>query len=73
MKKVADGYYQAKETEYVGGSKYAEDVVLYMTIDVIDGEYLDTAIDMEGKFAVAGSRRKEFADKLSALIDEFRI
>ncbi len=68
MKKIADGYYQFNEIEHP-----SDGVTMIMTIDKIDGEELDTAVSLDGGFAVAGSKRKEFAKKLGALIDEFRI
>lgn len=68
MEKIADNYYLKKESHPV-----SEGVVLDMTIDFIDGEDLDTVIDIKGSFCIAGNTRAEFIKILGGLIDEYRI
>ena len=41
--------------------------------DIIDGEVLDTDIEITEKFAVAGSQLEEFAEELKKLINKYRI
>ena len=68
MEKIAEGYYRFNELVYP-----CSGVSINMCVDKIDGECLDTNVDMEGNFAVAGSKRVEFAKKLGELIEEYRI
>lgn len=68
VRKIADGYIQFDETRYP-----AEGVRMDLTVSRIDGEDLDTGVRLEGEFAISGSRRDEFSQKLEALIDEYRI
>lgn len=51
----------------------SNDVRVEQTIDVIDGEYLDTHVKLSGTFAISGSQREEFLKKLGSLIDDHRI
>ena len=46
---------------------------LIMDVECIDGEKLDTQIMFTGSFAVSGSTRKVFAEKVQALVDEYLI
>jgi len=68
IEKVAEGFYKFDEMEYP-----SENVSVNMRVDRIDGEYLDTEVDIKGRFSVAGSRRVEFIKKLGELVEEFRI
>jgi hypothetical protein len=68
MKKIADGYFRFGEIRYP-----SEGVSLDMTVDRIDDEDLDTSVKLHGEFTVCGIQRKEFSEKLGALIDEYRI
>lgn len=56
------------ETHMLGDELSAE-----MQVENIDGEHLDTTVRIDGEFWVAGCQRKEFAEKLKALITEYRI
>ena len=67
-RKISDGYYKFDEERY-----FSEGCRAVMTIDLIDGEELDTEIEITGEFAVCGANRSEFLDKLGQLIDEYRI
>ena len=62
------GIKTVKEQHYIG-----DELTCEMKIDHIDGEKLDTQIEIDGTFWVCGSKRIEFIDKLAALIDEYRI
>jgi len=62
------GIKRVKESKYIG-----DELSVEMDIDHIDGEYLDTKINIDGDFWVEGNRRKEFSEKLEKLIDEYRI
>jgi len=68
MEKIAEGFYKQSVTEMP-----SDGVTVEMIIDIIDGEYLDTAINMNGEFTVAGVCRVEFLKKLGSLIEEYRI
>ena len=72
MEKIADGFYRAGETHFVGGGDYIS-AKASMTIDVIDGDYLDTQVELSGSFCVAGSQRLEFVKALDELISKYRI
>ncbi|OPY16250.1 MAG: hypothetical protein A4E69_00270 [Syntrophus sp. PtaB.Bin138] len=61
-------YFTTQRTEHV-----SDGVSLSMTIDVIDGEELDTTIDVKGKFVIAGCKQKAFTSELSDLINRYRI
>jgi len=68
MKKLAEGYYQFEEMRDL-----TENVRLEMKVDLIDGQELDAEVKMVGTFWISGKFRKEFANKLGALIDQYRI
>lgn len=68
MEKIADNYYRVKQMVCP-----SQDVKLDMTVELIDGEYLDTHVDLTGSFWVGGNKRAEFAKKLGNLIDGYRI
>lgn len=51
----------------------SEGVTMNYTVEVIDGEKLDTAVSLNGRFAITGECRREFEEKLGSLIDEYRI
>lgn len=51
----------------------SNDVEVEQTIEVIDGEHLDTHVKLSGAFAISGSQREEFLKKLGLLIDDYRI
>jgi hypothetical protein len=63
---------KTSETKTIS-SGAAGPVDLEMVIDRIDGEYLDTKVSLSGEWWIAGASRHEFAQKLGALIDEYRI
>lgn len=48
-------------------------VSIQLTVDVIDYEELDTFVELVGSFWVAGNKRKEFCEKLSELVNSYRI
>ncbi len=51
----------------------ASGVKVKQEIDVIDGEELDTKIEIEASFSVCGASREEFLKKLGCLVDEYSI
>lgn len=51
----------------------SEGVTLAMEIEKIDGDALDTSVELSGAFVICGQSRKEFCEKLGKLIDEYRI
>lgn len=51
----------------------ADEVEMTMDVEYFDGEGCDTEIEIDGAFCVSGSTRKEFAKKMAALVDEYRI
>jgi len=38
-----------------------------------DDELIETMVSMDGGFTISASQRREFIEKLGALIDEYRI
>lgn len=50
-----------------------DEVELTMHVEVIDGEKLDTECFIDGSWVVSGEQRKEFAEKLEALVQEYCI
>jgi len=48
-------------------------VIAHLRSDVIDGETLDTRVTITGNWWIAGGHIEEFTDKLSHLIDMYRI
>lgn len=66
--KIAEGYYRFNEILCP-----TEGVVFELRIDRIDGEDLDTSVTLSGGFAICGSKRNEFSEKIGKLIDEYRI
>ena len=68
MKKIAENYYRVDESVSMPNFDAA------LTVDVIDGEELDTDVSINlPLFCVAGGSRKEFLNKLDSLISEYRI
>lgn len=57
------------ETKYIG------DAPATLTIDIIDGQILDTKVEINNLTLcwVAGNQRQEFIDKLNEIINEYRI
>ncbi len=51
----------------------SEGVEMTLRTEVIDGEHLDTDIEITGQFVVSGKSKDEFVAKLGALIDEYRV
>ena len=68
MEKIAENFYRTTVSEMP-----SDGVMVEMIIDIIDGEYLDTAINLNGKFTVAGECRVEFLNNLGSLIYEYII
>ena len=68
MEKIAEGYYRFTEQVFP-----SEDVSMALQVNRIDGEDLDTQVRLVGNFTISGQSRREFAQKLGALIDEYRI
>lgn len=64
-------YKKDHEKELSNGA--AGPVIAHMRSDVIDGETLDTRITVSGQWWIAGGHIKEFTEKLSHLIDMYRI
>ena len=50
-----------------------DEVSLIMHVEIIDGKRLDTECFIEGSWCVCGDKRKEFAEKLAALVQEYCI
>ncbi|MFW6333385.1 MAG: hypothetical protein ACOC23_08810 [Thermodesulfobacteriota bacterium] len=50
-----------------------EGVTARLVTEVIDGEELDTFIQIEGRFTIAGKTRHRFLKALGELIDHHRI
>lgn len=68
MEKIADGYFRFNQTLHP-----TDGVTLDMRVDRIDGEELDTSVELKGSFAICGKARDVFSKELGALIDKFRI
>ncbi|MDY6868832.1 MAG: hypothetical protein SVT56_13205 [Chloroflexota bacterium] len=51
----------------------SDGVNMVYTVDVIDGEKLDTLVNLDAEFAISGAVRDEFAEELGDLIDKYRI
>ena len=68
MEKKADGYWIVRESRSV-----SDGCVANLVIDKIDGDFLDTQVNLNCQFWVAGNTRNVFLDKLSELIEEYRI
>lgn len=51
----------------------SEGVEAYLEIESFDGEKLDTAVKLTGEFGISFPSKNEFFEKLSSLIDEYRI
>jgi hypothetical protein len=68
MQRISDGHFRFEERVNV-----SDGITLYFTVDKIDGEELDTSVLVSGGFATSGDRRREFANKLGALIDRYRL
>ncbi|MCP3922741.1 MAG: hypothetical protein GY714_09175 [Desulfobacterales bacterium] len=68
MEKMADNYYRFNESK-----SPSEGVKVDFRVDKIDGEDLDTEVELKGRFAIIGHERGEFLERLGNLIDEFRI
>ena len=50
-----------------------DEVALEMQVEVYGREELDTECVIDGAWVVEGGRRKEFAEKLAALVGEYCI
>lgn len=59
---------KTSEQKYIGDELFVD-----MEIDRIDGDYLDTRVQLVGEFWVGGSLRNEFVEKLERLVNEYRI
>jgi hypothetical protein len=68
MKRVADGFYKSEEI-YTP----SEGVNLTAVVDIIDGDELDTMVELKGRFCISGGNRKEFIKSLGKLIEDHRI
>lgn len=62
------------EAKYIEQTSEPSDgVSAKQTIEVIEGEHLDTQIELSGSFTVSGKQKEEFLSKLGKLINEYRI
>ena len=68
MEKIAGNYYRNTETTIP-----TEGVTARLVVEVIDGEELDTFIQIEGRFTMGGKDRHKFLEALGELIDHYRI
>lgn len=51
----------------------ADEVEMTMDVEYFDNEAGDTEIEIDGAFCISGPARKEFAARIIALVDEFKI
>jgi hypothetical protein len=66
--KIAEGYFKVTQTEYP-----TEGVKADLVIDKIDGEWLDTSVELSGGFCIAYANMREFMDAFGGLVDKYRI
>lgn len=60
--------------EYKGESvSLADELSLEFVVEVIDGEEAEAECQVDGMFVVDAEKRHEFAQKLEALITEYRV
>lgn len=51
----------------------ADEVQMTLDVEKIDGEHLDTEVNIDGAFFICGENRHEFAKKILAIVDEYKI